>query len=110
MTAVEIMQAAKRDGLIITLSPGGSIKATGEQSAVNRWLPLLKEHKAEIITMLSTRPEIPDWCKAGCQGLEAIELPLEGPTWGCVQQCYDFKQWTRLDGLACCPNRAMMVH
>lgn len=104
MTAMEIIEAASAEGLVVDLSPTGSIKAFGEQEVVNRWQSLLKQHKAEIIGLLctvqdcesqATRQRIPCWCLPGCIGLEYIFLPKEGEIAGCVNPFTD--SWCRLD-------------
>lgn len=52
MTATTIIREAQADGVRLALSPTGSIKATGDCAAVNRWLAVLREHKAEIVDVL----------------------------------------------------------
>lgn len=115
MTPAEIYQAAGTDGVLITLSPGGAIQATGEQSAVNRWLPALAEHKIEIIKLLAgqpggpaatTRVILPRWCRADCSFTESIDLPGECQVPGCLRPGPGFEQWTRLEWLKWCPRRS----
>lgn len=52
MTPVEVIQEAQADGVTLALTPAGAIKATGEHAAVNRWLAVIRERKAEIISVL----------------------------------------------------------
>jgi hypothetical protein len=52
MTPATIIHEAQADGVSLTLSPAGTIKATGDGAAVNRWLAVIREHKAEIIDVL----------------------------------------------------------
>jgi|GEM_PF-6774575 len=52
MTPATIIQKAQADGVRLAMSPAGTIKATGNGAAVNRWLAVIREHKAEIIGML----------------------------------------------------------
>ena len=52
MTPATIIREAQSDGVSLTLSPAGTIKATGDGAAVNRWLAVIREHKAEIIRVL----------------------------------------------------------
>ncbi|MCK9296119.1 MAG: hypothetical protein M0P70_13655 [Desulfobulbaceae bacterium] len=54
MTPAEIIQAALGDGVKVTLSSTGTIKATGEQPGVNRWCPFLRENKGELIRYLAS--------------------------------------------------------
>ena len=52
MTPATIIREAQSDGVNLTFSPAGTIKATGDGAAVNRWLAVIREHKAEIIDVL----------------------------------------------------------
>ena len=47
MTPAAIIQQAQADGVILALSPTGSIKAVGTGDAVNRWLPIFREYSDE---------------------------------------------------------------
>jgi hypothetical protein len=53
MSAVVLIQAASSDGLRLSLTPAGTIKAIGPRNALARWTPTLREHKAELIEELS---------------------------------------------------------
>ena len=44
MTPLAIIRQAQADGVKLALSPVGTIKATGKGDAVNRWLPVIREH------------------------------------------------------------------
>lgn len=52
MTPATIIQRAAADGVNLHLSHAGTIKATGEGAAVNRWLSLIREHKPGIVAAL----------------------------------------------------------
>ncbi len=52
MTPAAIIKKAMADGVNLALSPAGTIKATGEGAAVNRWLPMIREHKPGIVVAL----------------------------------------------------------
>lgn len=52
MTPATIIREAQADGVRLALSPTGTIKATGDGVAVNRWLAVIRERKAEIIDVL----------------------------------------------------------
>ena len=52
MTPARIIQQAAVEGVRLAVTPAGTIKATGNQGTVNRWLPLIREHKPEIIEAL----------------------------------------------------------
>lgn len=52
MTPAAIIQKARADGVTLLLSPSGTIKAAGDREAVNRWLPIIRKHKNEIVNEL----------------------------------------------------------
>ena len=52
MTPATIIREAQADGVRLALSPTGTIKATGDGAAVNRWLAVIRDRKAEIIEVL----------------------------------------------------------
>lgn len=52
MTPASIISAAQADGVRLVLSSTGTIKATGDGAAVNRWLAAIRKHKTEIIDIL----------------------------------------------------------
>ena len=54
MTPATIIRGAQADGVSLTLSPAGTIKATGDGAAVDCWLTVIREHKTEIIGALKT--------------------------------------------------------
>ena len=56
MNASTILQAAKLEGVKFVISPDGKLKAIGVNEAVNKWLPTIREHKAEILEALQ-RPD-----------------------------------------------------
>ena len=59
MSPTEIITQAADDGVLIALSPSGSISAKGVQSAIDRWLPAIRQNKAAIIKLL--RPGVDGW-------------------------------------------------
>jgi hypothetical protein len=52
MTPATIIREAQAEGVSLTLSSAGTIKATGDGAAVNRWLAAIREHKVEIMEAL----------------------------------------------------------
>ncbi len=53
MTPETIIRQSAADGVLIKLSPDGALKATGKQEHVDKWLPVIRDHKPEIIKTLS---------------------------------------------------------
>ncbi len=52
MSPAEIIERATEEGVLLTLSPSGSISAKGGQSAIDRWLPAIRQSKDAIIVAL----------------------------------------------------------
>jgi len=52
MNPATIIQELQVDGVSLTLSPSGTIKATGDGAAVNRWLTVIREHKTALVETL----------------------------------------------------------
>jgi hypothetical protein len=52
MSPAEIIERATEEGVLLALSPSGSISAKGDQSAIDRWLPAIRQSKAAIIAEL----------------------------------------------------------
>ena len=53
MNPAAIIKDATADGVNFALSPNGTIKASGKQAAMNRWLPSIREHKPAIVVALT---------------------------------------------------------
>lgn len=61
MSASAIIKEAISDGVNLVLTERGTIKVSGEKSAVHRWTPIIKMHKPEIIETLAANDlRIPD--------------------------------------------------
>jgi len=52
VTPGAIIREAAADGVTLTLSPAGTIKARGNGEAVNRWLSILREYKPALVAAL----------------------------------------------------------
>lgn len=52
MTPETIIKRATAEGVSLSLSAAGTVKAAGDQAAVSRWLPTIREHKASIVKAL----------------------------------------------------------
>jgi hypothetical protein len=52
MSPAEIIERATEEGVLLAISSSGSISATGEQSAIDRWLSAIKQSKTAIIAEL----------------------------------------------------------
>lgn len=54
MEAIEVKKRAEADGIQFILD-GGKLKARGSHEVVNKWLPVIKKYKADLMTVLSVR-------------------------------------------------------
>ncbi|MGO8756191.1 MAG: hypothetical protein ACLQHK_13285 [Gallionellaceae bacterium] len=52
MNTAELIERASAEGVILALSPAGTIKATGNQSAIEKWLPTIRDNKPSILCEL----------------------------------------------------------
>lgn len=52
MSPAEILERATAEGVLLALAPSGSISAKGDPSAIDRWLPAIRQSKAAIIAEL----------------------------------------------------------
>lgn len=52
MTPVEILERATVEGVSVSLSSTDTIRVTGDEAAVDRWLPAIRDHKPSILTEL----------------------------------------------------------
>jgi hypothetical protein len=59
MTPAAIIRGAAADGVSLILSPAGTIKAAGDQEAVDRWLPVVRENKPGIVVALASSDPFP---------------------------------------------------
>ena len=55
MRATEIIEHAKKEGVRLTVS-GDDLDVDGDSDAVCRWLPVLREHKKQVISVLNDPP------------------------------------------------------
>ena len=59
MTPTAIIEQATADGVHLSVSTAGTIKATGDRATVDRWIPHVREHKLGIIAALIERASNP---------------------------------------------------
>ena len=52
MNTAKLIEQAAAEGVILALSPMGTIKATGNQSAIDKWLPTIRKNKPSILCEL----------------------------------------------------------
>lgn len=52
MTTEGILKLATVEGVSVALSSTGTVNVTGDQAAVDKWLPAIREHKPNILNEL----------------------------------------------------------
>lgn len=52
MNSAEIIECMAEDGVTLTICSDGKIEAVGDQDTINEWLPLIRQHKSEIVELL----------------------------------------------------------
>ena len=52
MSAATTLHAATSDGVRLSITAMGKLKATGEAPVVERWAPQIKAHKVELLELL----------------------------------------------------------
>jgi hypothetical protein len=91
MTACDIIAAARREGLRLSLTPSHTILAGGPREVVARWEPELRQHKPALIealaqgTVSTDGPEV-HRCACGAVGVIGAGWFLREPTrarWYC---------------------------
>ena len=58
MTPAAIIQKVTEDGVTLTATPSGSIKASGDSDAVSRWLPIIRQNKPNILAALQDAEKV----------------------------------------------------
>jgi hypothetical protein len=52
MSPAEVIERAEDDGVVLSLSAAGTVKASGDSSSLARWAPTLRAHKSAIAAAL----------------------------------------------------------
>jgi hypothetical protein len=52
MNPATIIREAQAGGVKLALSPAGTIMATGDRAVLERWLPVIRERKADLLAYL----------------------------------------------------------
>lgn len=61
-------------GISLSLTGRGTLRYQGDQCAVERWLPQIRQHKAELLALLAANPEPPPMTQEQRDGIrEAVE-------------------------------------
>ena len=55
MTPAEIIEFVAEEGVVLAISTTGHIKATGDQSVIDEWLPTIHNNKTDILCELQRK-------------------------------------------------------
>lgn len=91
MNPAELVRRASADGVSLKVTPTGTLKVTGDDKAVRRWLPTLKANKPELVAALTQLPAdlarriqamARRWCYTDAELAEVMVLATHDPgTW-----------------------------
>lgn len=59
MDAAEIIKEALADGLVVSLASDGGLDFEGQEQVADKWLPMIRQHKAELVALLGAGPPVP---------------------------------------------------
>ena len=84
MTPAEVIRRASLDGVSLSVSPGGNVKASGNKEALARWLPLIRESKAGVVDLLAELTALVRLCGehysfTEAEHAEALQCALADP-------------------------------
>lgn len=57
MSPTELIQRMTAEGVTLQVTSTGTLKAIGEQTAIDRWLPILKARKPDLVAALTQLPD-----------------------------------------------------
>jgi hypothetical protein len=75
MNATGLLRQAKADGVRISLNHDGTLDYRAPRAMDARWLPLLREHKAEIVALLAATMDTQRWWQGSIQGRSVQPQP-----------------------------------
>lgn len=68
----ELINNCRAEGVTLTITEAGGIKAAGLQSVVHKWLAVIRENKPEILQVLQDKPHVSSLKKAPKQPKDKI--------------------------------------
>ncbi len=60
MNAATLIARAAAEGVTLDLTTRGTIRASGANATVDRWLPVIRQHKEAILAALKVRRLVPE--------------------------------------------------
>lgn len=76
MSPIGIIELAEDDGVQLALSPSGGITVKGQQSAIDRWLPTIRQNRTPIILRFQIESRR-DWVLATLRENPGIRYAIE---------------------------------
>lgn len=85
MIQTEIIQQALADGVLISVDGLENLELTGDEAAIDKWLPVIRENKVALLKELSpVKDASPSVCQ-NCPRLESVEI-MGRMVAGCLYQ------------------------
>ena len=111
--ASALLLSAESLGIVLWVE-GEQLRYKAKQPVSDGMKDRIREHKAEIIELLSNQgggpappalPQFPDWCNPGCECFFRLELPGLPVVLGCYQETDSTHwRWSRLEKMNNCPR------
>ncbi len=58
MTAAKLLQDARTEGVLLTLTSAGTLKVTGDEIAIRQWTPKIRFHRLALLDSLRSNLEL----------------------------------------------------
>lgn len=68
------MKCTLKHGLTLSLNGAGMLKIEGDQVVVEKWLPIIKEHKQALLTLLQPENGLPSTIPLPCLDCSKLEV------------------------------------
>ena len=102
----DILKSAEQAGVTLWVE-GDHIRYKSKQPVGNRLKDQIRQHKAEIINLLSGNKQLsylPGWCNTLCSNYNRLDIPGLGVVQGCYQETDNFNwRWDHLNKMKKCP-------
>lgn len=111
--AKALLQSAESLGIVLWVD-GDQLRYKARQPVSDGMKDRMREHKADIINLLNSkparpvgakRPTLPGWCNPQCECFHRMELPGSEVVQGCYQALGETNwRWSRIDKAKSCPR------
>lgn len=85
MTPASIITRTAAEGLTLTLTPAGDISAKGNRHTLDRWLPIIRSCKAELLKVLTDDNRCAETLTLPCHVPESRPVPADADIGGMLE-------------------------